>query len=97
MSTAGPAGKKEKSKVFEMVLSSPGMVENCKISLKMTRQNVLVLSRLIESGILNSNSTFEDEILGALPEGSAAEFKVIHEEILKKAGLTDFYEKLKGI
>ena len=95
MSTAGPSGKKEKSKVFEMVLSSPGMAENCKISFKMSRQNVLVLGRLIESGILDSKSSFEDEILGALPEESAAEFKIIHEEILKKAGLTDFYEKLK--
>lgn len=97
MSTLSQAGKKEKSKVFEMVLSSPGMLESCKINLKMTRQNVLLLSRLIESGILNSTNVFEDEILGALPEDSAAEFKVIHEEILKKAGLTDFYEKLKSL
>lgn len=43
-------GKKEKSKVFEMILCSPGMAEHCKISLKITRQNVLVLSRLIEAG-----------------------------------------------
>ena len=88
-------GKKEKSKVFEMILCSPGMAAQCKISLKITRQNVLVFSRLIEAGILNAKGTFDDEILGSLSEESVAEFKAVHEEILKKAGLADFYEKLK--
>ena len=55
----------------------------------------LLLGRLIEAGILSGNANFEDEILSALPEASAGEFKIIHEEILKKSGLTDFYEKLK--
>lgn len=97
MSTVGTSTKKEKSKIFETVLSSPGMSESCKITLQMTRQNVLLLGRLIEAGIISVNASFEDEILSALPEESASEFKVIHEEILKKAGLTDFYEKLKSL
>ena len=97
MSNAGPSSKKEKSKVFEMVLSSPGMSENCKIVLQISRQNVLLLSRLIEAGILNPKGNLEDEILSSLPEESAGEFKIIHEEILKKSGLTDFYEKLKSL
>ncbi|MBN8674273.1 MAG: hypothetical protein J0L56_09070 [Chitinophagales bacterium] len=97
MSSGVTNGKKEKSKVFEMILCSPGMTESCKISLKITRQNTLLLSRLIETGILNSKSTLEDEILDALPEASVAEFKTIYEEILTKAGLTDFYEKLKSL
>mgnify|MGYP001549789591 FL=1 len=97
MSTVGTTSRKEKSKVFEMVLCSPGMTENCKIVLHMSRQNVLLLSRLIEAGILNGKEDFEDEVLGSLPEGSSEEFKVIHEEILKKSGLTDFYEKLKTL
>lgn len=97
MSSATNTGRKEKSKVFEMVLSSPGMTESCKISLKMTRQHALLLSRLIEVGILNSQTSLGDEILEALPEALAAEFKPIHEEILNKAGLTEFYEKLKSL
>lgn len=89
--------KKEKSKLFEMVLSSPGMAESCKIGFKISRQNVLVLARLIESGILENKTVSEDDILGALPESSVAEFKAIHEEVLKKSGLTEFYEKLKSL
>ena len=38
--------KKEKSKIFETVLSGPGM----KIVLVMSRQNILLLRRLIEAG-----------------------------------------------
>jgi hypothetical protein len=87
--------KKEKSKVFEMVLSSPGMTESCKISLKISRQNVLVLAKLIESGILEAKPNFEDELFSSIPENSVEEFKIIHEEMLKKSGLTEFYEKLK--
>ena len=89
--------KKEKSKVFETVLSSPGMNENCKIVLVMSRQNILVLTRLIDSGLLSGKSSFDDEILETLPAESSSEFKAIHEEILKKSGLTDFYNLLKQL
>lgn len=86
--------KKEKSKIFETVLSSPGMKENCKIVLTMSRQNILVLTRLIDAGLLSGKASFDDEILETLPAESANDFKVIHEEVLKKSGLTDFYNLL---
>ena len=97
MSTVKTSTKEEKAKVFEMVLSSPGMAENCKLGFKMSRQNVLVLARLIENGILEAKNGFEDDVLGVLPAESTAEFKVILEEILKKAGIADFYQKLKSL
>lgn len=97
MSIVKTSTKEEKAKVFEMVLSSPGMAENCKLSFKLSRQNVLVLARLIETGILDAKSGTEDDVFGALPAESSVEFKVIHEEILKKAGLADFYQKLKSL
>lgn len=89
------ATSKEKSKIFETVLCSPGMNEKCKINLIISRQNILLLSRLIEAGLLKVNKSFEDEIISSLPKESLEEFKGIHEEILKKAELTEFYEKLK--
>lgn len=89
------AMSKDKSKVFETILSSPGMTEKCKVVLQLSRQNVLLLSRLIEAGLLTKEQPFEDEIIRALPKESVDEFKVIHEEILRKSELTDFYERLK--
>jgi hypothetical protein len=88
---------KEKSKIFETVLSSPGMNEKCKVVLQLSRQNVLLLSRLIEAGLLTKERPFDDEIIRAFPKESADEFKTIHEEILKRAELTDFYERLKQL
>lgn len=88
---------KEKSKIFETVLSSPGMTEKCKINLVMSRQNILLLSRLIESGLLTGKQAIDDEIIGALPKESLEEFRAVHEEVLRKSNLTDFYERLKSL
>ena len=97
MSNVSTTTSKEKSKIFQAILSSPGMGEKCKISLVISRQNILFLSRIIEAGLLSEDNLFEDEIIDALPKDSLSEFKLIHEEILKKGELTDFYERLKMI
>ena len=53
MSNVATSGSKEKSRIYQTVLSSPGMNEKCKINLMMSRQNILLLGRLIEAGFLN--------------------------------------------
>jgi hypothetical protein len=95
MSNVPTIEKKEKSKIFETVLSSPGMTEKCKVVLMLSRQNILLLSRLIEAGLLTEKQQFDDEIISALSKESVEEFKTIHQEILKKGDLTEFYERLK--
>jgi len=89
--------EKEKSTIFETILSSPGMNEKCKINLVLSRQNIILLSRLIEAGLLSGKNTFEDEIIQVLSKESLEEMKAIHEEILKKGNLVEFYQKLKLI
>lgn len=91
------AVNKEKAKVFEAILSSPGMSEKCKINIQISRQQVLLLGRLIEAGLLNPAKVFQDEIIQAFPAESLEDFKVIHEEIMRKAGLTEFYERIKSL
>ena len=95
MNNVVTSGNKEKSKIYQTVLSSPGMNEKCKVNLIMSRQNILLLSRLIESGLLAEKNLFEDELIASLPEDSVEDFKSIHGEILRKAGLTEFYDRLK--
>ncbi len=90
-------GSKDKLKIFETILCSPGMNEKCKISLVISRQNILILSRLIEAGLLTGKNSLDDEIIGVFPKDSLDEFKLIHEEILKKGDLAEFYQKLKTI
>lgn len=91
------AANKEKVRFYETILSSPGMADKCKIVLQISRQNVLLLCRLIEAGILTKEKTFEDDILQALPKESGEEFKTIHEDILRRSDLSILYEKLKGL
>jgi len=91
------AVKQEKIRVYETILSSPGMTEKCKISLHVSRQQIILLGRLIEIGLGNQKGEPEDTILNSLPEGTMEEFRDMYAEILKKADLTDFYEKLKSI
>jgi len=93
----GNVANKEKSKIFETVLSSPGMNEKCKIVLMLSRQNILLLTRLIEAGLLTDEQAFDDEIIAALPKELSEEFKAIHEEILRKSELTEFYQRLKSL
>ena len=95
MSSAATNAGKEKSLIFETILSSPGMNEKCKISVSLSRQNILLFCRLIEAGLLNENGGFGDEILAALPKDCLEELRLVQEEILKKGNLTEFYEKLK--
>ena len=85
----------EKLKIYETVLSSPGMGEKCKIILQVSRQNILLLSRIIELGLEADKKEMNGDILMLLKEESVEEFRKVLDEILSKGGLTDFYEKLK--
>lgn len=95
MTNVATAESKEKSKIFQTVLSSPGMNEKCKINLSVSRKNILLLGRLIEAGLLSEKNQFEDEIITSLKSDSKEEFKAIHQEILQKAELAEFYDRLK--
>jgi hypothetical protein len=86
-----------RTKIFETILSSPGMQENCKIVLNPTRQTILVLARLIENGVEKKEEKERDEILFFLPEPSLTELKNISEELLNKGGLVEFYEHMKQL
>lgn len=86
-----------RTKIFETILCSPGMQENCKIVLNPSRQIVLALAKLIESGIENREGKEREEIISFLPEDSMNDLKLIAEELLKKSGLVEFYEHIKHL
>ncbi len=66
MNNVATNSEKEKSTIFETILSSPGMNEKCKINLVLSRQNIILLSRLIETGLLSGKNGIEDEIIRLL-------------------------------
>jgi len=85
----------EKLKIYETVLSSPGMSEKCKIILHLSRQNILLLSRIIELGLEADKKQMNVDLLMLLTEEGIEEFRKVLAEILSKGCLTEFYEKLK--
>jgi len=97
MSSVNDVNRSERARIFETVLSSPGLSETCKIVLSPSRQTILLLSRLIEQGIANRGQESGDELLSFLPEESLNEVKGVVEEMLRKSGLVDFYSRLKTL
>lgn len=78
--------------MYEVLLCSPGMNESVKVNLQMSRKEIFLLSRVIEAGL---NSGAADGMASLISDESKQAYRVVVEEILKKAGLSDFVEKLK--
>lgn len=82
------------AKVFDTILSIPGMNEVVKIDLKISRKNALLLNHVIKRGL----SAKEDEklsvLLTSIPEENLQELKQFGDECLQKAGLIELSEKL---
>jgi hypothetical protein len=86
------------ARVYDTILSIPGMNETVKIDLKLTRRNVLLLHSVIERG-LNGKDTDDktSNLVDIAPKETLQELYAIGEECLKKAGLIELNEKLVGL
>ena len=80
------------AKVFDTILSTPGMNEMVKIDLKISRKNVLLLNHVIERGLSLQNDA--SGLLGGLSKEGLSELKNVSEECLQKAGLVELNQKL---
>jgi len=85
------------AKVYETILSIPGMSETVKMDFKMSRKNVLLLHAIIERGLSGKTEGQTGGILEVVNKEMQQEFAAFSNDCLQKAGLTDFYEKLKSL
>jgi len=83
------------AKVYDTILSIPGMNETVKIDLKMSRKNVLLLNSVIERGLTAKDDDKSSNLLNNVPEDSLNELKALANDCLQKAGLIELSEKLK--
>jgi hypothetical protein len=89
--------KNDLARIYETVLSIPGMNENVKLSLQLPRKNVLLLSKVIERGLaMKEGEDKSSTILDIVSPATLQELTALAGEILQKAGLTDMNEKLKS-
>ncbi len=88
--------KTDLSRIYETVLSIPGMNEKVRIDLKIPLKNVLILSRAIERGLTGKeDNELSPGLMDLISADTIHELMDISNEILQKAGLSDLNEKLK--
>ena len=82
----------EVSRLFDTIMSIPGMNEVVKIDLKVSRKIVLLLNHVISKGI----ELKEDDggLLSNVSEEALIDLKNLSEECLQKAGLVELNQKL---
>jgi len=86
----------EVAKVYDTILSIPGMNETVKIDLRISRKNVLLLSSVIERG-LSMDGEGPSHLLSSVPQETLDELRVLGRDCLQKAGLTELSEKLSHL
>ncbi|WP_118975775.1 hypothetical protein [Taibaiella koreensis] len=79
--------------LYSMLLSVPGMNEKVKIDLRISRNHVLLLAQVMQSGLKKENPDIVG-LLSAMPEGSLAEMQALVGDCLAKAELTELNGKL---
>jgi len=79
---------------YEMLLTSPGMNDEIKITIRISRKNALALSKIIELGLANKSGNEADELFSVVNSNSVEEIKAITTDILSKSGLTETYNRL---
>ncbi|MBS7253333.1 hypothetical protein [Flavobacterium branchiicola] len=85
------------ARVFDTILSIPGMNETVKIDLKISRKNVLLLNHVIERGLTAPDDEKSAILVSAIPEENLSDLKQLAEECLQKAGLAELREKLQTL
>lgn len=82
------------AKVFDTILSIPGMNETVKIDMKISRKNVLLLNSVIKRGLTTKDEEKSTNLLGSVPAEALQELHTFAADCLTKAGLTELSEKL---
>jgi hypothetical protein len=86
------------ARVFDTILSIPGMNETVKIDLKISRRNVLLLNSVIERGLTVKDADDKSSnLLDVVPKETLQELTNLSDDCLKKAGLTELSAKLNGL
>ncbi|MEO6358510.1 MAG: hypothetical protein ABIU77_27315 [Ferruginibacter sp.] len=82
------------AKVYDTIFNIPGMNETMKLSVQISRKNILLLNGVIEKGLKEKEGDKAGSLMDIFPKESLQELNAFSEDCLKKAGLLEFNEKL---
>ena len=90
--------KTDVARIYETVLSIPGMNDNVKIALTISRKNILLLSKVVERGLtIKDPDDKSNNVLDIVPKETLQELLLLAAEMLDKAGLTEMNQKLQSL
>jgi hypothetical protein len=84
-------------KMYDTILSIPGMNEAVKIDLRLDRKSVLLLSQIVERGLAAGTDVSEFGLIETVPKESIEALQQQIQECLQKSGLAELSEKLKTL
>ena len=85
------------AKVYDTILSIPGMNETVKIDMRISRKNVLLLNSVIKRGLAAKDDDKPLNLLANIPPETLQELNALADDCLTKAGLTELSEKLNSL
>lgn len=85
------------ARVYDTIMSIPGMNETVKIDLRISRKNVLLLNSVIERGLSAKDDDNSSDLINTVPEENLTELKSFANDCLEKAGLTELSKKLNTL
>ncbi len=88
--------KVEINLVYETLLSSPGMNEQVKLDMKLTRKAALSLAVGLQAGLTGAKEAPSSLLIFA-GEAVGADLVDFIEKLLSKAGLTELHQKLEQL
>ena len=84
-------------KFYELaIMKNPGLKESVKVSLHLTKRDLLFLARLIDYG-LNADLKKEEDMLALLPVESRDEILKAKEELLKRGDMEEYYQEINSM
>jgi hypothetical protein len=84
------------ARVYDTIMSIPGMAETVKLDMRLSRKNVLLLNAVIKRG-LSAKGEGDTSLPEGLPKETLQELDAFADECLVKAGLTELNGKLKAL
>lgn len=84
----------EMTKLYDTLLSVPGMNENVRLNQAISRKQLLLLSQVLEEGLLAAGKE-KGSVLSFFPPEAGPELQAIIGDCLEKAGLSGLNAKLK--
>lgn len=86
----------EMAKLYDTILSIPGMNETVKVDFKLSRKMIMLLEGVINRGLTAKDDSTSSKLVDAIGKDSLQELTAFSQELLQRAGLTELSEKLKA-